>query len=105
MMEEMREAISHGTTSIRLGIGLLAVALIIPNAFIFLTSLSSTSAQAGWWDPRILVTDGIDNLDGSLRPVVSIGDSGYVHVVWVDGVLDGSGPDGDIFYRKWNSTA
>ncbi|MCK5291691.1 MAG: hypothetical protein KAR39_06720 [Thermoplasmata archaeon] len=105
MMEEMREAKSLGTSSRRLGIGLLALALIIPNVFVVLTSLSSQSAQAGWWDPRILVTDGIDNLDGSLRPVVSIGNSGNVHVVWVDGVLDGSGPDGDIFYRKWNSTA
>lgn len=105
MMEEMREAISLETSSRRLGIGLLSVALIVPNVFVILTSLSSQSAQAGWWDPRILVTDGIDNLDGSLRPAVSIDNSGNVHVVWVDGVLDGSGPDADIFYRKWNSTA
>jgi hypothetical protein len=103
MMEEMRQAISLGTSSRRLGIGLLAVALIIPNVFIVLTSLSSESVQAGWLNPRELVTDGIDYDSSELSVAADI--FGNVHVVWSQGGnLDGSGPDPDIFLRKWNAT-
>lgn len=105
MMEEMREAISLGTSSRRLGIGLLALALIIPNVFVVLTSLSSQSAQAGWWNPRVLVSEDGPNDYVTYISRVTTDRFGNIHVVWEDGPILGlSGPDGDLYYRKWNAT-
>ena len=104
MVEGLRKA-THLENAVRkLRVGLVVFALALSGIMIVLTSLSSGPATAGWWSSRELVTDGFDNNDGSIEPVVTTDRFGNVHVVWVDGVLDGSGPDADIFYRKWNST-
>jgi hypothetical protein len=79
----------------------LSILMLFP---VLIFPLSSRPAEAGWWNPRELVTDGLDNIYNSIQPVVATDHFGNVHFVWVDGALDGSGPDDDIFYRKWNST-
>jgi hypothetical protein len=63
--------------------------------------------SAGTWESIQLITDdNLNNTDSSLSPVVAADPLGNIHVVWEDlSELDGSGPDSDIFYRRFNVTS
>jgi hypothetical protein len=105
MRDKVRKTMSFGIASKKLKIKVVAVALALPSMIIVFASFSSEPAQAGWWGPRILVTDGADNLYFSNYPAVATDIFRNVHIAWFQGGdLDGSGPDSDIFYRKWNAT-
>ncbi|MCK5292731.1 MAG: hypothetical protein KAR39_12045 [Thermoplasmata archaeon] len=86
------------------GTALVMIALILPIALVALTSFLSEPSEAGSWGSRVLVTDDPGDSDWSAEAAVATDRFGNVHVVWSDGDLDGSGPDSDIFYRKWNAT-
>ncbi|MCK5292431.1 MAG: hypothetical protein KAR39_10505 [Thermoplasmata archaeon] len=63
--------------------------------------------STGLWNPVQLISDdNLNNTKGSWFPAVAADPLGNVHVVWEDfSELDGSGPDSDIFYRRFNVTS
>ncbi|MFQ5910638.1 MAG: CARDB domain-containing protein [Thermoplasmata archaeon] len=86
--------------------GVVAAILALPLLLTIVTPLSSDSATAAGWGERTLVSDdNLNNTAGSDYPAITTDIFGNVYVVWIDGSeLDGSGPDGDIFLKKWNAT-
>ncbi|MCK5291515.1 MAG: hypothetical protein KAR39_05825 [Thermoplasmata archaeon] len=91
----------------KLGAELLAVGMVFPIIMSVLAPLPSDLAADSGWGPRILITDDNSNNTGfSGYPAVAFDISGNLYVVWEDGSeLDGSGPDTDVFLRKWDATA
>jgi hypothetical protein len=63
--------------------------------------------STGLWNPiRLISEDNLNNTRTSYSPAVAADPLGNVHVVWDDlSELDGSGPDLDIFYRRFNTTS
>jgi hypothetical protein len=105
-MVEGRTGIGNvGTNLAKLRVKAVVVALAISSTMV-LVSLSSQPAEAIGWGPRVLITDdNANNTAHSGEPIIATDIFRNVHVVWGDkSDLDNSGPDTDIFYRKWNST-
>jgi hypothetical protein len=100
-----------GTVGIEWNVGgfgaeLLAVGMVIPVIMSVLAPFPSDLASDSGWGPRILITDDNANQTiGSGYPAVEFDIFGNLYVVWRDSNgLDGSGPDPDIYLRKWNAT-
>ena len=85
---------------------LLALGVILSSSLVVLTMPQSVSAEASSWGPRILVSlDNLNNTEWSSEQKTATDIFGNVYVVWSDASqLDGSGPDPDIFLRKWNAS-
>jgi len=89
--------------SSKISVHTIALALVIPSVFLFVTSLTSQSAAADEWGPIELITDDEDNDDFSYNPQVISDKFGNIHVVWDDlSNLDDDGYGFDIFYKKWD---
>ncbi|MCK5291228.1 MAG: hypothetical protein KAR39_04320 [Thermoplasmata archaeon] len=88
----------------RLKVNVVLAILILNGIVVVIYSLPTQQAMAGWWLSRDLVTDGIDDDQLSRESAVATDLFGNVHVAWMDGNLDGSGGDYDVFYRKWNAS-
>jgi hypothetical protein len=57
----------------------------------------------GDFESRNEITDPIIDTFRSECPIIATDSWSNAHVVWIDGALDGSGDDTDVFYRKWES--
>ena len=54
-----------------------------------------------WWDEMQVLSD--ESTAHSYQPRPAIDSEGNIHLVWHDATdILGSGPDYDIFYRKWD---
>lgn len=63
--------------------------------------------STGLWNPiRLISEDNLNNTKTSYSPAVAADPLGSVHIVWEDlSEMDGSDPDLDIFYRRFNTTS
>jgi hypothetical protein len=90
----------------KLAVNSVVISLALPSMLIVFTSLVSQPTIATGWGPRVLVSlDNLNNTDLSFEQATATDIFGNVYVVWSDlSQLDGSGPDMDIFLRKWNAS-
>ncbi|MCK4444735.1 MAG: hypothetical protein KAW09_09340, partial [Thermoplasmata archaeon] len=80
----------------------VAFALAISGMIGVVISLSSEIATASVWGPRELVSGDPANDHWSYAGAVAADPEGNVFVVWEDlSELDGSGPDYDVYIKKW----
>ncbi len=80
----------------------VAFALVISGMIGVVFSLSSEIATASSWGPRELISGDPANDDWSYAGAVAADPEGNVFVVWEDlSELDGSGPDYDVYMKKW----
>jgi hypothetical protein len=66
---------------------------------IFYRRWNATTRQ---WTPTVVVSNFSESY--SANPDIVVDMDGNIHIVWVDSNYNGSGSDGDIFYRSWNTT-
>ena len=96
----------NNVTSVRTST--VAVIVVIELILVTLSALLTVPGvvSATGWNPTVLITDdNANNTAPSGNPMTATDIFRNVHVVWGDvSDLDNSGPDTDIFYRKWNST-
>ncbi|MBA7506951.1 hypothetical protein ES706_05666 [subsurface metagenome] len=60
------------------------------------------AATATWTTIEVVSTESTDY---SRDPTIAVDGSGNVHIAWDDVTnFNGSGTDGDIFYKRWNAT-
>jgi hypothetical protein len=56
---------------------------------------------SGWTVTEVVSTESTEGCGSSS---LAVGSDGAVHIAWTDGTdYDGSGSDGDIFYKRWSS--
>jgi hypothetical protein len=93
-------------TLVKPGAGLLAAAIVLSSSLAALIMPRNVSAEAGSWGPRVLVTDdNVNNTHWSYEVRVAADVFQNAYVSWQDmSELDGSGPDQDIFIKKWNTS-
>jgi hypothetical protein len=82
------------------------MAMLLPVMISMLAQFPGDFTVHDGWGSRILITDDNSNNTGfSAHPAVAFDAFGNLYVVWEDGSeLDGSGPDPDLYLKKWNAT-